>query len=149
MAYEQTLIVRFEDVDFARIVYFPRLFGYCHSVFEDFFRHQVGVPYSEMLQQRKVGYPTVHAGADFKSPLRFGDQVRVVMDTVKLGTRSITNRYRLYRQDPPEKSEKRPETLAAEIEIVTVAIDMDTVKSVDLPEDVRVAFLNHLVNYGV
>lgn len=139
MAYESRLVVRFDDVDYAQIVYFPRIFGYCHWVFEDFFRSEVGVPYAEMLRDRRIGYPTVHAESDFKAPMRFGDPIRLVMDTLKLGTRSITNRYRLYHET------KR--TLCAEIQLVTVAISMDSYQSVEIPEDVRVSFLNHLVNY--
>jgi len=139
MAYEQRFTVRFEEVDYAQFVYFPRLFGYCHWVFEDFFRNEVGVPYSEMLGKRRVAYPTVHTEADFKAPLRFGDSVRVVMDTVKLGTRSITCRYRLYHEGRRQ--------LCAQIEIVTAAMSMDTHTSVDVPEDVRMAFLNHLVGF--
>ncbi|MBX5480549.1 MAG: acyl-CoA thioesterase [Myxococcaceae bacterium] len=136
MAYEQRRTVRFEEVDFAQLVYFPRLFGFCHQTFEDFFRDEVGVPYAVMLQKRRVGYPTVHAEADFRAPLRFGDEVAVVMDTVKVGTRSISSRYRLFLE--PGRS------LCATVQIVTVAMSMDTYRSVDLPTDVRAAFERHL-----
>ncbi len=136
MAYTQRINVRFDDVDFARVVYFPRLFGYCHEVFEDFFASEVGISYPDMLQKRKVGFPTVHARADFKSPLRFGDVARVVMDTAKLSQRSITNRYRLFLNETQK--------LCAEVEIVTVSIDMDGFKATDIPEDVRAAFSRHL-----
>lgn len=136
MAYEHHRVVRFEEVDFARIVYYPRLFGYCHQAFEDFFRDEVGVSYPEMLQQRGVGYPTVHAESDFRAPLRFGDPVRVVMETAKLGARSITSRYRLFHHTRNE--------LCSEIQVVTVAIAMATVTSVDIPDDVRAAFARHL-----
>jgi 4-hydroxybenzoyl-CoA thioesterase len=139
MAYTQTLAVRFDDVDFAQIVYFPRLFGYCHWVFEDFFKNAVGVPYAEMLGKRRVGFPTVNSKGDFRAPFRFGDSCRVVMDTLHLGKSSITSRYRMFNGG----SEK----IAAELEIVTVCVSMDTFKPVPLPEDVRVAFLNQLVNY--
>jgi 4-hydroxybenzoyl-CoA thioesterase len=125
MAYEQRLIVRFEDVDFARLVYFPKLFSYCHNVFEDFFRNEVGESYADMLQNRRVGYPTVHAEADFRAPLRFGDGVRAVMETVKLGSRSITSRYRLFHEAQGH--------LCAEFRIVTAAISMDSYTSVDIP----------------
>jgi 4-hydroxybenzoyl-CoA thioesterase len=137
MAWEHRLTVRFEDVDFAQLVFFPKLFAYCHNAFEDFFRAEVGVSYSDMLQKRRVGYPTVHAEADFKAPLRFGDVVKVVVETKKLGTRSITCRYRLY--------DEAKGTLCAEFEIVTAAISMDTYQSVDVPEDVRRAFGRHMI----
>ncbi len=141
MAFTKKITVRFDDVDFARVVYFPNLFGYCHQVFEDFFSEAMGVSYAVMLQQRKVGYPSVHAAADFKHPLRFGDVVRISMETVKLSSKSITNRYQLFLNDSA--------TLCAEIEIITVPIDMDTFKAKAVPEDVRMAFLNHLTGLTV
>jgi 4-hydroxybenzoyl-CoA thioesterase len=124
------LPVRFPDVDFARVVYYPRFFDYCHQVFEDFFAAEVGVPYARMLQQRKVGYPSVHASADFRAPLRFGDVVRIELATESVGEKSITSRYRLFRQD----------VACAELKIVCVCIDMDTFQGVKVPDDVRAAF---------
>ena len=138
MAYVQRLKVRFDDVDFARIVYYPRMFSYCHTVFEDFFENEGGMSYSEVLQKRRVGFPTVTAKADFKSPLRFGDVCRIEMDTAKLGRRSQTCRYRLYLGES--------DRLCAEIEITTVSIKMEDFNSVDLPEDLRALFQKHLVS---
>jgi 4-hydroxybenzoyl-CoA thioesterase len=94
MPFVRELTVRFPDVDFARVVYYPRFFDYSHQVFEDFFALEVGVPYARMLQDRKVGFPSVHASADFKSPLRFGDRVQIEMFTDAIGDTSITSRYR-------------------------------------------------------
>jgi 4-hydroxybenzoyl-CoA thioesterase len=138
MAYERLRVVRFDDVDYARIVYFPRLFGYCHETFEDFFRDEVGVTYPLMLQERRVGFPVVSTSADFQLPLRFGDPVRIVMETLKVGRRSLSNRYHLFHDEREE--------LCSEVQIVTVSISMDRVESVDLPDDVRRAFQRHMAN---
>jgi 4-hydroxybenzoyl-CoA thioesterase len=138
MAYEHRRVVRFDDVDFARLVYFPRLFVYCHHAFEDFFRDEVGVPYAVMLQQRGVGFPVVSTSADFEAPLRFGDPVRTVMETLKVGAHSLTNRYRLYHEGR--------NVLCAEVRIVTASISMERIASVAVPEDVRQTFLRHLAD---
>jgi 4-hydroxybenzoyl-CoA thioesterase len=135
LPYVQRLGVRFDDVDFAQIVYYPRLFGYCHWVFEDFFAKEVGVPYAKMLTERKVGFPTVHADADFKSPLRFGDTCRVELETLGVGERSIQSRYRLFLNES--------DTLCARLDVVTVSIQMGTFQPVNVPDDVRAAFLRH------
>ena len=132
MAFTRKFPVRFHEIDYARVVYYPRFFEYTHQAFEDFFSLELGVSYPQMLQQRKVGYPTVHCEADFKQPLRFGDDVRVVMDVEKISQRAMTCRYRLYRD--------ADETLCATLKVVTVAIAMDTFSATDLPEDVRKAF---------
>lgn len=138
MAYVQRLQVRFDDVDYARIVFYPRLFAYCHWVFEDFFRQEAGIPYAEVLTERKVGFPVVSAKADFQSPLRFGDTCRVVLETVKVGRRSIVTRYRLYLGDT--------EQLCAQVEVVAACIDITSFKAIDVPEFVRQPFLKHLAS---
>jgi len=137
MAFTHRFPVRFEDVDYARIVYYPRLFQYCHWTFEAFFPAEAGFTYAQLLSKRKVGFPTVHARADFLSPLRFGDECRAVLQTARLGTKSVTNVYRLYAGEAKAAS--------AELEIVTVAINMDTFEAVELPEDLKAVFLKHLV----
>ncbi|MFL5321881.1 MAG: acyl-CoA thioesterase [Myxococcaceae bacterium] len=134
--YAQKLTVRFEDVDFARVVFFPKLFVYAHNVFEDFFANELGVPYVKMLAERKVGYPAVHADADFRKPLRFGDVIRVELSVLKVGTSSLHCRYRMFPEHGTE--------LLAEVKVVSAAIAMDTFQSAPLPADVRAAFERHL-----
>jgi len=129
MAYVQRLKVRFNDVDFARIVYYPRLFGYCHAVFEDFFAAKAGMSYADVLQKRRVGFPVVSAKADFKSPLRFGDTCRVAMEPLHLGKRSLSCRYRLYLGESDQ--------LCAEVEVTSAVVSMEDLKPVDLPADLR------------
>jgi 4-hydroxybenzoyl-CoA thioesterase len=137
MAYTQRIDVRFPDVDFARVVYFPRLFDYCHRAFEDFFAAEVGIPYARMLNERKVGFPARHAESDFQSPLRFGDVCRVVMDVLELGEKSITCRFRLFLGDTNQ--------VCATAQVTQVAIDMDTFRSRPLPDDIKAVFARHLV----
>lgn len=136
MAWSHTLTVRFEDVDFARVVFFPNLFRYCHNAFEEFFAKELGVPYAKMLQERRVGYPAVHADADFKRPLKFGDVIRIELSVLNVGKSSLHCRYRMYADGT--------DTLLAEVKVVTAAIQMDTFQSTALPDDVREAFSRHL-----
>ncbi len=130
MPFVRELTVRFPDVDFAQVVYYPRFFDYAHQVFEDFFAAEVGTPYARMLQDRKVGYPSVHCSADFKSPLRFGDPVRIELSTDAVGERSITSRYRFSVRGAS----------CAELKVVTAAIDLTRFVGVRVPDDVRAAF---------
>jgi YbgC/YbaW family acyl-CoA thioester hydrolase len=138
MTYVQRVKVRFDDVDFARIVFYPRLFSYCHRVFEDFFGNEAGITYSDLLQKRRVGFPVVSAKADFKSPLRFGDVCRIAMDAVRLGRRSLTCRYRLYLAET--------DRLCAEIEVTSATVNMDNFAPVDFPDDLRALLSKHLVS---
>ena len=133
MAHTQTLLVRFEDVDYARVVFFPKLFEYCHRVFQDFFPAQMGISYAELVAQRKVGFPAVSSKADFRLPFRFGDECRIVMDVLKVGEASVGCRYRLF----------RAEALAAEIETIVACIDLDAFRARPIPDDIRQVFEAH------
>ena len=133
--FERKIPVRFADVDFARVIYYPRFFDLAHQVFEDFFADELKVPYAKMLQERKVGYPSVHCSADFKKPLRFGDVARIVMETVEVGTKSLSCRYRFYNGDSTE--------LCAELNVVCAGIEMDSFKGQPIPPDVKAAFERH------
>ncbi len=88
-----------------------------------------------MLSERKVGYPSVHAEADFTAPLRFGDTARVVLETLDAGHKALTCRYHFFNGDS--------EALCATVTVVMVAIDMDTFTGQPLPEDVKAAFHRH------
>ncbi len=136
MAYIQRVKVRFDHVDYARIVYYPRLFGYCHIVFEDFFANEAGISYADMLQKRRIGFPIVSAKADFRSPLRFGDVCRIAMEAIHIGTRSLGTRYRLYLNET--------DRLCAQIDVTAAAINMDDFTPMDLPDDLRRVFGKHL-----
>ena len=135
MAFERTRSIRFADVDFARVVYYPRFFDFCHEAFEDFFAEEVGCSYPKMLQERGVGFPSVHCDADYKTPLRFGDSVRIVLTCPKVSNRSVTTRYTLYRNGEAEP--------CAVLNVVSVAIEMGTFKGSTVPDDVKAAFGRH------
>ncbi|MBK7863077.1 MAG: acyl-CoA thioesterase [Archangiaceae bacterium] len=130
MPFVRELQVRFPDVDFARVVYYPRFFDYCHQVFEDFFAAEVGVPYARMLTERKVGFPSVHAEADFQSPLRFGDTARIELSCEALGESSLTCRYLL----------SRGQKQCASVKVVCASVDLERFTGVRVPDDVRAAF---------
>ena len=66
--------VRFGDCDPANIVYYPRLFHFCHLVMEDFFESALDLPYVELIEVRRTGFPAVHLDADFQSTMPFGDR---------------------------------------------------------------------------
>ncbi len=136
MAFVHSIPVRFPDVDFARVVYYPKFFDYCHQAFEAFFEQEVKVPYPTMLKERGIGFPTVHAESDFVRPLRFGDTARIVLETVSVSPRSLGCRYRFF--------DGQSDQLCAEIRIVTAAVLLEKFASTPLPEDVRAAFSRHV-----
>ena len=111
MAFLSRHRVRFADIDCAGIVYFPRFFDFFHRALEDFFSEDVGLPYHELIDVRRVGLPVVHIESDFKSPLEHGDEVTIELATAHLGGKSIGIRYRAFRPsatDPAGRLDDHP-----------------------------------------
>jgi len=136
MAFETSLYIRFNHVDFARVVYFPKFFDYGHQVFEDFVQAEFGQSYHSLMEEEGVGFPIVHAEADFKTPLRFGDTARVLLEVLSLGKTSLQCRYTFF---PPASS-----TAAATLTLTGACVDMKSFKPTPIPERWRSMLAGHL-----
>jgi len=127
-AYETTLPVRFGQVDYAGIMYYPRFFENFHTVFEDMFSERLGVPYMSILQDRRLGFPMVHIETDFKRAFRFGEPMRLLIDVTKIGKSSVGFRYRGFHGDA--------EDVSVEAKSTVVLIDLDTFETLPIPDDI-------------
>src|SRR5918999_6574639 len=98
MAYKTTVTVRFGDVDRAGIVYYPVIFHYLHIAQEEFFANHVGMPYHRLIEEENLGFPTVADSSEFFKPIKYGDQVEILVDTSRVGRSSVVFEFTLYRQ---------------------------------------------------
>jgi 4-hydroxybenzoyl-CoA thioesterase len=122
--------VRFADVDHAGIVYFPRFFHLFHLAFEELWRARLGPrAYVDLLDRDRLGFPAVHAECDFTAPLAFGDTADIELSVARLGERSITFRYRVFRVGEPR-------TLCADGRVVCAMVDLARFVAVPVPERV-------------
>ena len=128
--------VLFPDVDWARVLYFPRYFDYAHRTFEAFW-DQSGMPYVDLVTKQHLGFPTVHCEADFKAPLRFGETARVELQLTRVSMRSATCAYKMYRNDSAE--------LCTALTIVVACTHIEQFKSVEIPAALRDVLSKHLV----
>ena len=131
--YAASIPVRFAEIDRAGIVYYPRFFHYFHIAFEEFFADRVGIPYNVLLDRDRIGFPTVHAECDYRSPIRFGDVLRVEITVERIGRSSVVFLYRLRRS-------AKVAVVAAEARITVVCIDMDSFRPVPIPKPILKTF---------
>jgi 4-hydroxybenzoyl-CoA thioesterase len=125
--------VRFADIDHAGIVYYPRFFNYFHIAFEELWRQRIGpAAYSKIIDVDRIGFPAVRAECEFRAPLKFGDTADIEVTVMRLGTKSITFRYRIFRA--PIASEDR--TLCAEGQVVCAVVDLAKFVAVAIPAQV-------------
>jgi len=125
------LKVRFDDVDHAGIVYYPRFFHYYHVAFEELFE-VIGVKFHDMLDGEHVGFPAVKVEGEYRSPVRFGDVLRIRVTCPRLGDRSMTLRYRAERA--------KDGALCAEGRVTASCVDMRTFTSQPIPAKYRELF---------
>lgn len=137
MAYTSTQKIRFDDVDGAGIVYYPRFLHLCHAAFEDFFDEVAPFSYPALISERRLGFPTVHIDADFKAPLAYGDTAIVTLVVKKVGTSSIETRYEIHR--------RRDSALCFVADITAVLIDLDKGTSLPLTAELKAVFSRFLV----
>ena len=129
MSFRLQLKIRFADIDRAGIVYYPRFFHYFHVAIEEFFGSQLNIEYHVLIDQYRIGLPTVHLETDFNKPFSFGDTIEVETGVRKIGHSSITFGFRMFK---PGETEPRSAG-----HNVVVCMDMDSFHKREIPEFLR------------
>jgi 4-hydroxybenzoyl-CoA thioesterase len=129
MPYRAHLEVQFGDIDQARIVYYPRFIHYFHVAMEQFFRDVIGIDYPQVMNEHRLGHPTVHLEVDFKIPLRYGDVVEIEVSIESVGRTSVVWSYTVFRRGHPE--------VHATGRVITVNIDLDSFEKREIPDWMR------------
>ena len=80
--------VDFSDTDMAGIVHFSKYFCYVESAEHEFFRKH-GFSVTQKYGDLQYGWPRVKVKAEFRSPLRFEDELEIQLRVNKIGTRSL------------------------------------------------------------
>lgn len=132
MSFAVEIPVRFGEIDYARVVYYPRFFHYFHQAFEEWFGGALGVPYADVVTRENIGFPSVKVECEFMKPLRYGERARIEVELVAIGEKSITNRYTMTRLPDGE--------IAARATITTVAVHNDTFQAIPISEAWRARF---------
>jgi 4-hydroxybenzoyl-CoA thioesterase len=129
MAFTSIHKIRFDDVDGAGIVYYPKYFHLCHAAFEDFFDSAASISYPNLIRGRRLGFPTVAIDSSFTAPLTYGDTAVVELSVEKIGTTSVVFSYRIRR--------RRDGVACFAATVTTVLIDLDSQEPQTIPADLR------------
>ncbi len=79
--------IRFQHVDYAGIVFYPRFLEMLNCLVEDWFEEALGRPFSQMHETN--GIPTVDLKVQFKKAARLGEILTKKLWVKKLGGASI------------------------------------------------------------
>ena len=86
--------IRFNDIDAAGIVYFPRLLHFCHCALEDFVTERSPRSYRTYVQDG-LGFPVTRVEGRFFRRVHYRDRLRVGVLCEELRTHAFRVRYDL------------------------------------------------------
>jgi YbgC/YbaW family acyl-CoA thioester hydrolase len=135
MGFEFDVQARFQDVDAAGVLFFGRVYDYCHQAYEEFWASE-GVDRAHFFAGAEFLVPIAHSEADYRAPIRHGDRVRVRLEVTRVGRASFSLRYRVTGLDG---------TLRVEAATVHAFVDRATMRPISIPENLRAILSRHLV----
>ena len=122
--FEWSRLVEFYETDLAGIAHFSNYYRWMESAEHAFLRER-GIA----LHEGGIGWPRVHANADFKKPIKFGDRIRVRVKIAELKTRSVRYAFELGVEGSDE--------IHGTGEMVSVCVDLESMKAIEIPSEIR------------
>jgi len=126
--------IRFQDIDAAGIIFYPRILEMFHDAYAAFLAH-AGSPLRDVLRTDTWIAPVRHAEADYFKPLRYADLVTVEICRAHVAETEATLGYRVAR------AEGNGEVCVVG-QVVHTFVDRATFKRISMPEPVRRALLH-------
>jgi|TARA_B100001964_G_scaffold241939_1_gene315489 4-hydroxybenzoyl-CoA thioesterase len=88
--YTTHITVKFQHVDWARIVFYPRYFEMFNQVVEQWFDEGLGCSFHRLHEEWNNGIPLVDSQCRFRRANHLGEQITFELELLKLGRRSFT-----------------------------------------------------------
>ncbi|MCI5052198.1 MAG: acyl-CoA thioesterase [Simkaniaceae bacterium] len=81
--------VKLEDTDATGVIYFAKQMTFSLEAFETWLSERK-YPLSKIIESGEYLYPIVHASADYKAPVKVGDELVIHLHVAKIGNSSFT-----------------------------------------------------------
>ncbi|TXC82098.1 acyl-CoA thioesterase [Luteibaculum oceani] len=115
MVFEKEEKIRFQHIDKAGIVFYPRFLEMLNATVEDWFEEALDYSFAQMHDD--AGIPTVDLHVQFKSPARLGEIITKRLWVIKLGNSSMRCGFQFKNQSDI--------CLEGEVSLVNVGISED------------------------
>jgi acyl-CoA thioesterase FadM len=86
-----------------------------------------------VIEEDRIGFPTVSVQSDFYRPLRYGDDLEITVVISGVGRSSVTFEFSISRDGLSEALVKSS--------VKKVALDLDSWQRIDIPDKYREAFM--------
>ena len=98
--FQTTRRVEFRDTDAAGIVHFSAFLFYMEQVEHEFLR-SLGLSVHHQIEDASMSWPRVSVHCDYRGPAKFEEVLDVTLKVERLGSRSVTYRYKFTREEAP------------------------------------------------
>jgi len=82
-------LIRFSHCDPAGIVYYPAFLDLAHATKEDWFTYGLGYSHFALINERRIGTPTVNLQCDFTRAVQMGSTLRYELRVLRAGASSV------------------------------------------------------------
>ncbi len=123
--------IRFSDCDPAGIVFYPQYFVMFNGLVEDWFNDALNISYPSLIMVRRMGLPTVHLDANFRSISKMGDRICMRLAVERMGGKSIRLHLQCLNADDGQ--------LRMETKLTMVTTSLETHQAITIPDDIRQA----------
>jgi 4-hydroxybenzoyl-CoA thioesterase len=130
--------VRFQHVDYAGIVFYPRFLEMLNNLVEDFYEEALDMPFKNIHETG--GIPTVDLKVQFKKAARLGDELTKYLWIKKLGSSSMVCGFKFEHEDGST-------CLEGEVSLVRVDFlnDRKEIKASAFPNAMRAKMEQYLI----
>lgn len=119
--------VRFHETDRAGIIYFSRVFEYCHIAFEEMLRAIFG-SVDTLFRNGTWGMPLVDAHTRYLKPIQLDERLTIELRVARVGRGSVRFAYRVLGPDG---------TLRAETELTHAIVNLAEFTPMPVPPELR------------
>lgn len=136
--YTKTEKIRFQHIDYAGIVFYPRYLEMLNGIVEDFFEEILEQPFNKMHETG--GIPTVDLKIQFKNPARLGEVLIKYFWIKTIGKSSILCGFKFENQD-------NKTVLEGEVTLVKISIseDRNSIKAQDFSDEIKSKMEKYLI----
>ena len=133
--YREARRLNWGEADPAGTIYAPQALDLAIQAIEGLWIAAIGASFRDIQRARKLAAPWVRTDCEVARPLFAGDRYALDVAVAKIGNSSLTYRVNAAEEDG---------TLLFAATLVSVVIDMATMRPAAIPEDMRAAFAGYV-----
>jgi len=124
--------INFFDCDPAGIIFYSRIFEFCHSAYEEMIS-SFGLKENYWMNEN-YAVPIIHSESEYVKPIKFGDEIFINVQVSQLRSSSFELMYTI----------KKDKTLCAHVKTVHVFVDKRNWKKTEMFEDLAEGLKLHI-----